>query len=229
MAKTLLLWDIDGTLLASGGAGIRAFDQALQEEFGVNGSLEHIAWAGRTDGWIAARVLESFGLLPTPANVTRLIDGYLARLPPELDRTGAVLPGVAAILEAGHHHPEVVQGLLTGNVERGARVKLGHYDLWRYFAFGAFADDSTERNELGPHALRRAAAHAGADFAPERVWIIGDTIHDINCARVIGARALAVTTGHNSRADLVAQSPDHLLDSLDPPQAFWAALGLAKD
>lgn len=226
MTKTLLLWDIDGTLLGSGGAGVRAFDRALAEEFGVHGSLAHLAWAGRTDGWIAARVLEHYGLPATPAEVSRLIDGYLARLPPELKRTGEVLPGVVEILEAAHHHPDVVQGLLTGNVERGARIKLGHFDLWRFFCFGAFADDSSERNELGPYALRRAEAHAGTAFSPERVWIIGDTAHDIACARVIGARAMAVTTGYGTRDSLLAASPDHLLESLAPPKAFWSALGL---
>lgn len=226
MTKTLLLWDIDGTLLGSGGAGVRAFDRALAEEFGVQGSLAHLAWAGRTDGWIAGRALEEYDLPATAANVSRLIDAYLARLPPELEHTGAVLPGVVEILETAHHRPDVVQGLLTGNVERGARVKLGHFDLWRYFTFGAFADDSSERNELGPHALRRAEAHAGTTFAPERVWVIGDTGHDIACARVIGARAMAVTTGYGTLDSLVAAGPDHLLESLAPPEAFWSALGL---
>jgi phosphoglycolate phosphatase len=226
MTKTLLLWDIDGTLLGSGGAGVRAFDQALADEFGVRGSLAHLAWAGRTDGWIAGRVLEEYGLPATAANVARLIDAYLARLPPELDRTGAVLPGVIDILEAACDHPMIVQGLLTGNVERGARVKLGHFGLWDYFPFGAFADDSLDRNELGPHALRRAEVHAGGPVAPDRVWIIGDTAHDIACARAIGARAMAVTTGYGTRESLLAAGPDHLLDSLAPAEAFWAALGL---
>ena len=127
----------------------------------------------------------------------------------------------AALLATAGARPDVAQGLLTGNVERGARTKLSHHDLWDHFPFGAFADDSEFRNELGPHALRRAHAHTGVHFPPTRTWIIGDTPHDIACARVIGANVIAVATGTHTAAELAAHSPDALLADLADAAAFW--------
>ena len=122
-------------------------------------------------------------------------------------------------------HPGVVQGLLTGNLRRGAETKLGFHGLWDYFPIGAFADDSEVRNELGPHALRRARGHWGVDFPSERVWIVGDTPHDIACARAFGARVLAVATGNYRIAELAAHNPDAVLEHLGDTAAFWQAVG----
>ena len=220
--NTLLLWDIDGTLVASGGAGMRALRTALLRTFAIDGSLEDIDFGGRTDRWIMRRIFGKFGLPATEENFTRFLDGYLAELPAELANPHArVLPGVRAILATAGARPEVAQGLLTGNVERGARTKLSHHGLWDHFPFGAFADDSEFRNELGPHALRRAHAHTGVHFPPTRTWIIGDTPHDIACARVIGAKAIAVATGTHTAAELAAHSPDALLADLADAPAFW--------
>src|SRR6266540_5579974 len=180
--KTLLLWDIDGTLILSGGAGERALVTALQTEFGIVGTLENIEVAGRTDPWIARRVLAKFALPDTPENISRYLDGYLAALPAELVNPHArTLPGVRELLRALVARGDFAQGLLTGNLRRGAEIKLRHHDLWAHFAFGAFADDSETRNELGPHAVRRAAAHHSVEFAADRVFVIGDTPHDIAC------------------------------------------------
>ena len=115
----------------------------------------------------------------------------------------------------------VQQALLTGNVQRGARTKLSHHGLWGFFPFGAFADDSEHRNDLGPHALRRAREHTGVDFPPDRVWIIGDTPHDIACGRVIGAKTLAVATGSHPVEALAAHQPTAVLADLSDPAAFW--------
>ena len=220
--NTLLLWDIDGTLLASGGAGMRALRTALLRTFAIDGSLEDIDFGGRTDRWIMRRIFGKFGLPATEENFTRFLDGYLAELPAELANPHArVLPGVRALLATAGARPDVAQGLLTGNVERGARTKLSHHDLWDHFPFGAFADDSEFRNELGPHALRRAHAHTGVHFPPTRTWIIGDTPHDIACARVIGANVIAVATGTHTAAELAAHSPDALLADLADAAAFW--------
>lgn len=224
MQRTLLLWDIDGTILHSGGAGIRGIEDSLREDMGIAGNTSGISWAGRTDRWITTQVFAKHGIAETPESARRFIDGYLRRLPAELDRSAHVLPGVLEILAAAQRRPEITQGLLTGNLERGARVKLGHFGLWDYFAFGAFADDSADRNELGPHALRRARDHTGHEFSPECVWIIGDTPHDIACARVIRARALAVATGHDSREELARHEPDALFGSLADPADFWSLI-----
>jgi phosphoglycolate phosphatase-like HAD superfamily hydrolase len=132
---------------------------------------------------------------------------------------------VAKIVGQAAEHPSVVQGLLTGNLRRGAEAKLGFHGLWSFFPIGAFADDSEVRNELGPHALRRAKGHWGVEFPPERVWIVGDTPHDIACARAVGARSLAVATGSSKVADLAGHEPDAVLESLDDTEAFWRVIG----
>lgn len=219
----LLLWDIDGTLLATGGAGMRALEHATSTEFlaGTPADLSTIDWAGRTDRWIAAAIFAKYGVEITPANVTRLLDAYIGHLPAHLTTLSAVLPGIAEILAEADRRDDITQGLLTGNLERGAATKLGHFDLWRYFAFGAFADDSPTRNDLGPHALRRATAHTGHTFNPTDVWIIGDTPHDIACGKVIGARTLAVATGHHTLDQLSAHAPDALLADLSVPADLW--------
>lgn len=225
--KTLLLWDIDGTLLASGGAGMRALRVALRQVFGIDGSLDDLDWAGRTDRFIIAQVFQKFGIAPTLQAFERYVDGYAEALPAELARSTSVLPGVLELLRAADARPDVVQGLLTGNLRRGAEIKLGHHGLWDFFAFGAFADDSPNRNELGPHALRRAAEHANHLFQPDRVWIIGDTPHDIACGRAIGANTLALPTGHHSADELAAHRPTAMLQNLNDAAAFWRLIDRA--
>jgi phosphoglycolate phosphatase len=226
MQKVLILWDIDGTILHSGGAGMAALEAALKDVFGVEGSLAGIDFAGRTDPWIIRQVFARFQIEDTAHNHARYVDGYIGLLPEVLARKKArVLPGVEALLAQAAGHPGVAQGLLTGNLRRGAQTKLGFHGLWDYFPVGAFADDSEVRNDLGPHALRRARGHWGADFPEERVWIIGDTPHDIACARAFGARVLAVATGGSDAAALAGHSPDAVLHDLADHGAFWRALG----
>jgi phosphoglycolate phosphatase len=226
MQKTLILWDIDGTILHSGGAGMKALQAALRDVFGVSGSLAGIDFAGRTDPWIMKQIFLQFGIAGTPENLSNYVDGYIAALPGILAQSDArVLPGVANILSRAAEHPDVVQGLLTGNLRRGAQTKLGYHGLWDYFPIGAFADDSEVRNELGPHALQRARGHWGLEFPADRIWIVGDTPHDIACARAFGARALAVATGGSKASELAAHEPDVVLEGLGDHEAFWRAIG----
>ncbi|HZZ56969.1 MAG TPA: haloacid dehalogenase-like hydrolase [Opitutaceae bacterium] len=221
----LLLWDIDGTLLSSGGAGMRALQAAFQKEFVPNGLLDDIEFGGRTDRWIMRRIFEKFGLEASEANFVRLTEAYLHNLPAAMASGPAhVLPGVRDLLMQASERPRVAQGLLTGNIKRGAAVKLGFHGLWETFHFGAFGDDSELRNELGPHALRRARERHGYEFPPGKVWIIGDTPHDIACARVIGANSLAVATGGHTAEVLARSEPTALLPDLSQPDAFWQAL-----
>ena len=224
MEKTLLLFDIDGTLLASGGAGIRALEAAAVEQFG-DGNLRGIEIAGRTDSLIARQVLARHALEPTPERIAAFLDCYLshlARLLPLAD--GHLLPGVVALLEALKPRPELVLALLTGNLARGAELKLSRYGVWHYFEFGAYADDHHDRNELGPVARRRALEQHGIDFPPERIFILGDTPHDIACAKAIGAKTIAVTTGKHTRADLAAHAPEFIFDDLCDIAAVLRAL-----
>jgi phosphoglycolate phosphatase-like HAD superfamily hydrolase len=209
----LILWDIDGTLVNTGSAGRFALVRATVERFGGEGDLTGVEIAGRTDVAIAHQILKKYGEAVTTENVDSFLSRYVALLPEELPRRrGCVLPGVRELLETLSVQSDKTVGLLTGNLERGARLKLEHYDLWRFFPFGAFADDHHDRNALGPCALTRAVAHAGYDFPPTRVDVIGDTAHDIACGKAFGARTVAVATGSWSRARLAEAKPDFLFD-----------------
>ena len=213
--KLLLLWDIDGTLILSGNAGMRALQVALRNAFGIDGSLADIDFAGRTDTWIMRAVFRKFDLPATPENFTRFFEAYVAALPAELNNPNArVLPGVRKILPAVAAHGAVAQGLLTGNMRRGAEVKLAYHGLWDHFAFGAFADDSEHRNELGPHAVRRALERHGVNFTADAVWVIGDTPHDIACGKAIGARTLGVGTGGCTVDQLRVHHPTAIVENL---------------
>lgn len=224
--KTLLLWDIDGTLICSGGAGERALLLALKREFGLDGSLDGIDYAGRTDAWIAREILTRHGRPATAESIRRYLEAYLDFLAAGIANPQARLqPGVSALLETIRGRGDIAQGLLTGNLARGARLKLEHFDVWRYFEFGAFADDSPRRNDLGPHALRRAREHHRAEFPADRVFVIGDTPHDIECGRVIGARTIAVATGRYSLAELRACEPTAAFADFGDPAAFLRVLG----
>ena len=123
--------------------------------------------------------------------------------------------------------PDVVQGLLTGNLQRGAEVKLTHHKVWHYFEFGAYADDSTHRNDLGPHALRRAKEKHAVEFSPDRTFIIGDTPHDIECGKVIGARTIAVATGKYSEAELSSHEPTAVFGNFADTAAFLRVIDAA--
>lgn len=221
--RTLLLWDIDGTLIDSGGAGERALRLALEREFNIRDDLSWLEYFGRTDVWIARTLLEHHRVEPTTENIHRFLGGYLRALEEQMNNAHArLLPGIGAILQAVAARTDVAQGLLTGNLQRGARIKLGHFSIWEHFPFGAFADDSETRDELGPHAVRRASLHHGVAFGAERVYVIGDTPHDVACGKIIGARTIAVATGRYTADDLRTHNPSFVFDDLGDVGAFLA-------
>jgi phosphoglycolate phosphatase len=219
------LFDIDGTLLNSGGAGKAAMESALAAEFGVAQVRQGVPYSGRTDRAIGQELLAMHDLDPTPANWHRLREAYLANLPACLKRhPGKVLPGIAALLERLGAHGRVAVGLLTGNLREGARLKLAHFGLFHHFAFGGFGDQHLERDDVAREALEAAQAYCDG-VACERIWVIGDTPLDIRCARAIGARVAAVATGWHSLEELEAERPDLLLADLSdatPLLALWA-------
>jgi phosphoglycolate phosphatase len=218
----LVLWDIDGTLINSGGAGTRALRVALRNGFGINDLLDGIDYAGRTDRWIMRQIFAKVGLPATEENFIAYSDAYIEALPVEMsDPRTRVLPGIAVLLKEISQCDHIAQGLLTGNYQRSAKVKLGHHGIWDYFRFGAFADDAERRNDLGRHALRRARELHGVEFPPQSVWIVGDTPHDIECARAVGANSLAVATGLHSLEELAAHRPTALLGNLADTESFW--------
>lgn len=218
----VVLFDIDGTLVQTSGAGVRGMTAAFEELHGVVDALVGVPIAGRTDRVIVRDAFERAGLEPTPDAIARLRDAYIRHLEVEIGRPAAgafgVLPGVHALLDRLAAASAAPVGLLTGNFERGAAVKLGHFDLWRRFAFGAFGDDHLDRRDLVPVACARSR-EAGVDVTPARLLIIGDTPLDVDCAHAHGAVAVAVATGlysvdalHATGADLVVETLEQLAD-----------------
>jgi len=224
--KRLLLFDIDGTLIHSGGAGIEALKRALKERFGILDNLEDIEIAGMTDSGIVASILKKHKIPTTTENLSAFLDSYVHFLSRELPRRkGNVLPGVLRLLEELKTRKHVVLGLLTGNLSRGAELKLSHYGVWHFFEFGAFADDHHDRNELGAFARTRAKEKHGHDFSPEEIDVIGDTPRDIACGKAIGARTIAVATGNWTRDELAKHNPDFLIDDFSDVNRLIDTLG----
>jgi phosphoglycolate phosphatase len=222
MRDSLLLWDIDGTLINSDRAGERALLQVLRETYQRDlGDKLPVQLQGRTDTSIMHDLLAFLERPSTEEEIARFRAGYLNVLPKALPQGRArLLPGIREALEAVHAHAEIHQALLTGNVREGARLKLTHLEIWKYFEFGAFADDSAIRNELGPFALARAKEALGITFPPGRVWIIGDTPHDIACGKAIGAKTLAVATGSFTVAELEQHNPTRTMADLSDTAAL---------
>lgn len=222
----VLCWDIDGTLLTTGRAGIFAWEDAAAEHVGHPVDLATFETAGLTDVEIAARIAERLDL-PAGAADT-LLRRYEALLPDRLHRRkGAVLPGVRPVLERLRDRVDIVSMLLTGNTEAGARAKLTHYGLMEFFEHGAFADGCRERSAIARRALDVARERLGRAAEPSGVYVIGDTPHDIACARAIGARAVAVASGNHTIEELARHDPWWLLPRLPAPDAFLARLEAA--
>jgi phosphoglycolate phosphatase-like HAD superfamily hydrolase len=226
MQKRLLLFDIDGTLIHSGGAGIEALKRALKERFDIEDNLHDIEIAGMTDSGIVVSILKKHKIPTTTENVAAFLDSYVHFLSSELPRRkGKLLPGVLRLLEKLQTRKHVVLGLLTGNLSRGAQLKLGHYGVWHFFEFGAFADDHHDRNELGSFARARAKEKHGREFSADEIDVIGDTPRDIACGKALGARTIAVATGSWSREKLADHRPDILIDDFSDVERLIDTLG----
>jgi phosphoglycolate phosphatase-like HAD superfamily hydrolase len=222
----LLLFDIDGTLIHSGGAGVQALKSAFKERFGIDNDLHDIEIAGMTDSGIVLSILKKHHIPAIKENVSAFLDSYVHFLSQELPRRkGKLLPGVLELLERLKSRPHVVLALLTGNVSRGARLKLEHYGVWHFFEFGAFADDHRDRNELGRFARARAKEKHGREFDASEIDVIGDTPRDITCGKALGARTIAVATGRWSRHELAKHHPDFLIDDLSNVETIMDTLG----
>jgi phosphoglycolate phosphatase len=217
------LFDIDGTLISSGGAGKAALEAALVSEFGIANLIDKVPLSGRTDRAILRDLFRLHIIDDTPANRERLLGAYLGHLPSCLVRCrGCVLPGIADLLRQLSARDDMAVGLLTGNVRAGARVKLGHFGLHAYFAFGGYGDDHHDRDDVAREALAEIRQRFNGRIAPERIWVIGDTPLDVQCARCIGARAVAVATGWHSRDELAEHRPDLLFTDLSDPTPLLA-------
>lgn len=223
----LCLIDIDGTLLLTGGAGQAAFSQTLALDFGIPQIVTPVAFAGRSDRAIALELMRKHGIEPSPENWRRFCAGYLSRLKAALAaHAGFVLPGAVALLQALEQRGDVALGLITGNVREGARCKLQHYDLWHWFQFGGYGDEHVDRADIAAAALAAGrqylASRANGHSFNGQVVVIGDTPHDISCARAIGALCIAVPTGHSQAEELHRRRPDLLVESLEEIEPICA-------
>ncbi len=211
----ILLFDIDGTLIRTGGAGKAAMEAGLRTAFGITAIRDEVPYSGRTDMAITRDLLVVHGIEPTPENQRRLRNAYLEHLPASLKAKGGdVCPGVRELLTLMHGRTQTVLGLLTGNVQQGAAEKLSYFGLWEFFRCGGFGDDFHDRDDVARSALASVGAYLGRQVNPVEVWVIGDTPLDVRCARAIGAQAVAVATGWHPLAELAAHQPDVLLPDL---------------
>lgn len=207
--RTLVLFDIDGTLVHCGPTPRRVFKRALEETFGTAGSIDGWIFDGKTDPLIVRELMDAAGVAWTEAQISSALGLYVQALARELpdEPHKRVLPGVRELLEDLIGKGAVL-GLLTGNVRAGARAKLGALGLWGYFPFGGFADDSHLRSEIATAAVRRANDFSGREFTGAEIVIIGDTPHDMQCGAHLGAKAIGVATGRSSSGELLAAGAD---------------------
>ncbi|HWM89924.1 MAG TPA: HAD family hydrolase [Thermoanaerobaculia bacterium] len=213
----LILFDIDGTLLECGPQVRPLFAEAAAEVFGRNINIDRYDLAGRTDPRITLDLLTEAGLTEEEvrARLPEMRAMYAGKLEKALDRQHMrLLPGVAEALETLGRRKDVVLGLVTGNWEPGARTKLSRFDLNRYFDFGAFGCDGVDRTDLPPVALERAEQRMGRRFRPEETLIVGDTLHDVACARAHGIPVLAVATGRTTAETLREGGADRVVADL---------------
>ena len=212
----LVLFDIDGTLVHTGGAGVKAFTKVFATEFNVPNGVERIKFAGRTDVNLVREFFVMNGIAPSAENFRRFFEPYVFWLDHILaqSRTEAC-PGIREFLRELRALPQPpLLGLLTGNIRLGAEIKLRHFDLWREFETGAFADDHEERDQIAHAARRRGSRLLRRELRGDEILVIGDTTLDIRCGRAIGAKVLAVATGGHEYDQLKAGSPDWVVEDL---------------
>ncbi|WP_141734971.1 HAD family hydrolase [Oligoflexus tunisiensis] len=215
MSYRVLLFDIDGTLVRAGGAGKAALARALTELHAIEQPFVDISFGGRTDQSIARELFDRHEIPWTPEAGQEYLDLYASYFHEALQNQAPILlPGVRELLQKLHDDGRHFMGLLTGNIERCAQIKLEAFHLWPYFHFGGFGDHHEDRAEIAAEAFRRAERLCGRELRPHEVLIIGDTPADVRCARAIGADVLIVGTGPVARAAIDEAEPDFFHDDL---------------
>ncbi|MDP6858551.1 MAG: HAD hydrolase-like protein [Verrucomicrobiales bacterium] len=227
----VILFDIDGTLLTTGGAGMKAFYSAIENNYPSQlkksgGSLA-LDMAGSTDSGLVIEIFEALGIEDSVNERESFFAQYIQCLGDNIsdpNYVGSLMPGIAELLDRLSYEAnngKLILGLLTGNIFEGAALKLKKYRVDKYFCFGAYGDDHHDRNELGPIALKRGGAYYKMDLAEAPVTVIGDTPKEIYCARAIGAKVVAVASGSISYQELAKYDPDFLFkDFTDYEDAY---------
>ena len=219
VAPAAVLFDIDGTLIDSGGAGARSWQRAFQEVCGIPGDITHFSEVGMTDPVVARQTfVGTLGREPRDGELATLIMAYVRALPEEVAGSEGyrVLPGVVDLL-GQLSASSTMLGLVSGNVEGAARIKIERAHLNRYFPFGGYATDSDDRAELTRAAITRAGTLRGHRLDPGGILVVGDTPRDVEAAHGAGAVSVAVATGEYTVAQLRAAGADHVLADLTAP------------
>ena len=224
--RRLILFDIDGTLVGGGPAKV-AFEMAMLETYGTSGAVDSYDFSGKTDPQIARELLTAAGLedAVVDAGLAGLWDRYIGELESRIiENPMRLLPGVGRLLDALDAEPEVALGLVTGNIVRGARLKLGSVGLAKCFAVGGYGSDDEVRERLPAIALKRAFEAWGVRFSPESAVIVGDTPRDVKCGKHEGTRTVAVATGRIPRERLETTGADAVFDDFSDVAAVIDAL-----
>jgi phosphoglycolate phosphatase len=223
----ILLFDIDGTLIRTGRAGSRAMNRAFEDLFGIPGAFNDVPMAGRTDKGILEDGAARAGVDLAGGNFQQFRERYFERLvealrEPRPDKR--VLPGVRPLLETLSRRDDVFLALLTGNCEQGARIKLEHFDLWKFFCCGAYGDDVVDRNDLFGVAMTRAFGRGVPPVTARDVVVIGDTVLDVGCAKAAGAQSVAVATGPSAVDALRAAGANVAVEDLSDSEEILRLL-----
>ena len=214
----LVLFDIDGTLVLTGGAGTAAFTKTFAKQFDLHHGTEKMKFAGRTDVSLVREFFRIHNVTATQKHFDEFFEHYIFWLQHILEKNGGEMcRGVHEFIRdlSALPNPPVL-GLLTGNLQLGAEIKLRHFGLWETFQFGGFADDHEERDQIAAAAFARARRVLGKNLQPEEVVVIGDTPFDVRCGKFIGAKTLAVATGGSKLEELKTTATD------------WAVADLTK-
>lgn len=222
-----VLFDIDGTLMDSGGAGVRALNLAFDDMFSVSDAFRGISMAGKTDLQIVTEGLKLHGIESSNGIVPEFLAAYVKHLGNTIDtKRGRVMAGIREALEALGESDSCILGLLTGNIEQGAMIKLGAFDLARYFALGAFGDDDADRNRLLPIAVEKLREKKSLDVHYRQCVVIGDTPRDVECSKPYGAYSIAVATGPYSYDELAGTEADAVLRDLSDTANLFRILDM---
>ena len=217
----LLLFDVDGTLLRSAGAGRDSMNLSFKKVFDIENGFDGIEMMGRTDPSILKEALKNNRLVWDEARVDLFRNTYFQTLEKEIERPRngkGLCPGIQKLLQILEKRPDVVLGLLTGNWKSSAFIKLRHFSIDHYFKIGAFADDSEKRDELAPYAIKRLEEAYRVSIQSSQVYVIGDTPLDIQCARPHRVRTIAVATGFHSITELETEKPDYIFENFRHPE-----------
>ena len=227
MHKKLFLFDLDWTVIYTGGAGIWALNHAFLTLHNIPDAMKGISPDGKTDPAIIREMIKvHLKRDAQPGEIEKLCQMYVDRLPAEVAKSTGykILPGVPQLLEILSKRSDAMVGLGTGNLEGGARAKLARANLMRYFKFGGFADDSEVRPELLQAGVRKGEKLLGSSVAPGDVIVIGDNFRDVKAGQAIGAVTVAVASGPMSYEELASHNPDHIFKDLSDTQAVLERL-----